>query len=262
MFQYKAGAAYMSSLKAPISIVDMARKRKHGLLDIDLYKPSLLFGHCEHTCEVFADQEGINVDPEYVELQPDEEVPYGDDHDVDSRVDDISVEESIFDELNDPELPLKFRQSATMYKEMKNRVPSQERKDKVGSRVKKCGEDLSTNQIALIDLAEILSRHKCDKGLFDDIVKWARHWSNIKQDIWSSNGTSNEWSRKTILKALAQEFDAGDLKPCVKTVRLSDKRVVSVPVIDFEATVRSLLDDEEINNQRNLMKGIDPNTST
>jgi hypothetical protein len=38
---------------------------------------------------------------------------------------------------------------------------------------------------------------------------------------------------------------------------LSDNRIVSVPVIDFEAVVRSLLDDPEINNQRNLMKGIE-----
>jgi hypothetical protein len=39
----------------------------------------------------------------------------------------------------------------------------------------------------LIDLGEILSRHKCDKGLFNDIVDWARHWSNLKPDIWKSN---------------------------------------------------------------------------
>jgi hypothetical protein len=63
-----------------------------------------------------------------------------------------------------------------------------------------------------------------------------------------------------MLRSLAVEFDAHDLKPKSKTVQLSDYRIVSVPVVDFEAVVRSLLDDHEMNNQQNLMKGIDPET--
>jgi hypothetical protein len=70
----------------------------------------------------------------------------------------------------------------------------------------------------------------------------------------------NEWTGETILRSLAVEFDAHDLKPKSKTVQLSDNRIVSVSVVDFEAVVRSLLDDHEMNNQRNLMKGIDPET--
>jgi hypothetical protein len=51
-----------------------------------------------------------------------------------------------------------------------------------------------------------------------------------------------------MLRSLAVEFDAHDLKPKSKTVQLSDYRIVSVPVVDFEAVVRSLLDDHEMNN--------------
>ena len=93
------------------------------------------------------------------------------------------------DSLDDPDLPIKFRQSAWMYKERKEKVPSNERKENALKRERKRGEDLSASQIALIDLGEILSRHKCDKkGLFNHIVDWAKHWSNFKPDIWKSNG--------------------------------------------------------------------------
>jgi hypothetical protein len=141
------------------------------------------------------------------------------------------------DSLDDPDLPIKFRKSARMYKQRKAKAPSNERKENAQKREPKKGEDLSVSQIALIDLGEILSRHKCDKGLFNDIVDWARHWSNLKPDIWKSNWKSNEWTRETILKSLAAEFNAHDLKPKSKTVQLSDNCIVSVPVIDFEAVV-------------------------
>jgi hypothetical protein len=66
------------------------------------------------------------------------------------------------DSLDDPDLPIKFRQSARMYKERKEKVPSNERKENALKREPTRGEDLSASQIALIDLGEILSRHKCD----------------------------------------------------------------------------------------------------
>ena len=253
-YQYKAGASYMRSLLAHSSIPDLAKKRKH--VELDTTEEVTEFNAfqfdscppCQWSEEEHQQQEEQEEETGYV-------VAAGGDLEEDTTEHDTDE-----DSLDDPDLPIKFRQSARMYKQRKEKMPSNERKENAQKREPKKGEDLSASQIALIDLGEILSRHKCDKGLFNDIVDWARHWSNLKPDIWKSNGKSNEWTRETILKSLAAEFNAHDLKPNSKTVRLSDNRIVSVPVIDFEAVVRSLLDDPEINNQRNLMKGIDPET--
>jgi thiol-disulfide isomerase/thioredoxin len=183
------------SLLARASIPDLAKKRKHVELDTEEVTElnNFQFDLCP-PCQWIEEE-----DQQQEEEVQEEETGY-----VAAVVGDLEGHTTQYDtdedSSDDPDLPIKFRQSARMYKQRNAKVPSNELKENAQKREPKKGKDLSASQIALIDLGEILSRHKCDKGLFSDIVDWARHWSNLKpDDIWKSNRKSNEQREKTFL---------------------------------------------------------------
>jgi hypothetical protein len=114
------------------------------------------------------------------------------------------------------------------------------------------------NMQCYIDLLYHLKRHRVDKKLFDVVVNWARHWTAKNPDIFKS--TTDGWKRKTVIERVSKLFDKTGLRPVDTLVNLSDGRVVSVPVVDFEECICDLLSDPEINHPSNLSKGLDRQT--
>jgi hypothetical protein len=169
-------------------------------------------------------------------------------------------ESSLEDDTEFFKLPVKFQEVTTKYDAMKHKKPSQRKVDKAPQRYKYKNK-LNAPQVALVDLANILSTcHKVDKKLFNCIASWARFHSNKDPNIWKSNGKANLWTRKRLLKRLSDTFNTEGLRPTSKETVTHDGQKVTVPVFNFPSQVRSILDDPDVMNKDNIMKGLDENT--
>jgi hypothetical protein len=132
-------------------------------------------------------------------------------------------------------LPIKFQQVTTMYDAMKHKKPSWRKIHKAPQHYKYKNK-LNAPQVAPVDLANILSTcHKVDKKLFDCIASSARFHSNKDPNIWKTNGKSNVWTRKKLLKWLSDTFNTEGLRPTSKETVTHDQRKVTVPVFSFSA---------------------------
>lgn len=266
--QYHPGAEYLSSLHAHESIRSLSGKlsstSKNSYSDEDYFGDT----YCDFDDKI---QEATYESDEESESQPSlvwrenfDEVSSSDDEPYSWEAED---EYSTSDEESDPEddmkffkLPIKFQQVTTMYDAMKHKKPSRRKIHKAPQRYKYKNK-LNAPQVALVDLANILStRHKVDKKLFDCIASWARFHSNKDPNIWKTNGKSNVWTRKKLLKRLSDTFNTEGLRPTSKETVTHDQRKITVPVFNFSAQVRSILDDPEVMNKDNIMKGLDENT--
>jgi hypothetical protein len=67
-----------------------------------------------------------------------------------------------------------------------------------------------------------------------------------------------KWTRDSVIDHLGQVFDTKDLVPVRHDVKLSDNRVVTIPVTDFGAMIRDILDDPNV--LADISPGIDPKT--
>lgn len=68
------------------------------------------------------------------------------------------------------------------------------------------------------------------------------------------------WTRQKLLTKLSEVFDVDGLKPTTKETVTHDGRKVTVPIFDFAAQVRNILDDPDVMNKHNIMAGLDQNT--
>jgi hypothetical protein len=91
--------------------------------------------------------------------------------------------------------------------ERKQRRPTEEVMNSCPKKFK-YNNSLNETQIALADLARLLSCHKCDKIVFDEVANWAQYWTNKNPHIWRSYGQSNTWSRKNSSAVLRKHFNA------------------------------------------------------
>ena len=158
-------------------------------------------------------------------------------------------------------LPSKFVESCSLYQARKYQRPNDESINNPPEKVQ-YDNALTNPQIALVDLADILSdRTKTDKKLFDDIAGWSAYWANKDPNIWSSWGKSNTWTRKKLINSLTATFKCENLKPSFKEyTSLDGRRVITVPIFDWPSQIRELLDDRNVFNNENIMKGLDKKT--
>ena len=110
---------------------------------------------------------------------------------------------------------------------------------------------LSPYQIAQVSLLKILSEHKgTDLKLFDRIMKWVLFFSDKYPTIWKSSELYKNPTRKNAMKFFTNHFGLEKCFPDSKVVQLSDGRKVSVPVYDFAAQLRSLVQNEDLFNDQ------------
>ena len=186
--------------------------------------------------------------------------PFADDAQSNNDVDfdggnggaDVDPESESRDDRED--LPTKYLNKMHRYTEMKKKVP-------------KCTKaperyvyknTMSTKATCHAELLKILQKHGASKVMFDDIVTWATSWSEKDENVFKGGGRANKWTRKKTLKYLKDVFKTSGLEPTSYVVELHDGRQVSVPVVDFAESMRSILNDKAA--MRHVMKGLDPTT--
>ena len=266
--QYSAGAEYLLSLRANQSIRHMTQKYSSSInntcsdeecfgdTNYDSYDECEESNICfDRECDVATQSGDTGLSAEY---SSSDDASFTCEADAESSEsdDDISME----DDTEFFKLPTKFQHATTLYDARKYKTPSR-RKIHMASKRYKYRHKLNTTQVALVDLANILAtRHKVDKKLFNCIASWARFHSNKDPKVWKSNGKANVWSRSKLLTHLEKTFYVKGLMPMTKEMETHDRRKVTVPIFDFAAQVRNLLDDPDVMNKDNIMKGLDQET--
>lgn len=115
-------------------------------------------------------------------------------------------------------------------------------------------DDLPIYHVAQISLMKILNDHrKTDLCLFDRIMKWVCHFSDNHPDIWKNRKLRKYHTRDQLMRFLPARFKMRNPYPEKKTIELSDKSKVIVPVYDFDEQVKSIMEDETIMNRDNLI---------
>lgn len=231
------GEAYSNQLFHQPSLTELARQQRH---DSDQHS------QCSSS--------GLMNEEENSSVQFD---PMADD---DEWTDDVERNHNNTedDDRDDTEstLPLKYRNKMRRYKEMRDKVPASASSppefNYSGANV------MGTQATAYAELLKICQKHHADKSLFDDIQKWATHWSQKDEHVFKQQSSANRWSRKKLLKFLKNVFPFEGMEPKTHTVELHDGRIVSVPQVDFANSMLSILNDKEV--MKHVMKGLDPNT--
>ena len=165
----------------------------------------------------------------------------GPDVDFDPMEDDRSDSNSS-DERDDQEtLPLHYRNKMKRYEEYRNKKP-----DKPGAQLPEqfayVGENvMSSRATAYAELLKICSKHNASRAMYEDIANWAQHWSQKKPDILKAHSKAQRLTRKKMLKHLKEVFPFQGLDSDNFVVELHDGRTVSVPVVDFADSMRSIL---------------------
>ena len=114
--------------------------------------------------------------------------------------------------------------------------------------------------IAQLSLMHILSKHRNnDLSLFDRIMGWVGHFSDMKEDIWSTRKNYLCHTRESTLTFFSKFFrNEGDaprpLKPDQVNVECSRARVHTVAVNDFERTLANMLTDPAIMRDENFIQ--------
>jgi hypothetical protein len=150
------GEAYSNQLFHQPSLTELARQQRH---DSDQHS------QCSSS--------GLMNEEENSSVQFD---PMADD---DEWTDDVERNHNNTedDDRDDTEstLPLKYRNKMRRYKEMRDKVPASASSppefNYSGANV------MGTQATAYAELLKICQKHHADKSLFDDIQKWATHWS-------------------------------------------------------------------------------------
>ena len=258
--QYKQGAAFVNSLKNKGNLKDRAMKKKKQkkLQKMTAEDEDFFFGSDDSIDLIDGVEFDGNNDDEsmtYFTGKCDDDTNAGDDFTEDNEQ---TKGTSSSDEIK-IEIPNEFLDMLSRDEERKHRRPAEKTMNSCPKKFK-YNNSLNETQIALVDLARLLSRHKCDKIVFDEVANWTQYWTNKNPHIWRSYGQSNTWSRKKLISCLEETFQCKDQRPVDRPYEMSDGRKVSIPVFDFATNVRSILDDPNVTNVDNIMAGLDKDT--
>ncbi|MGA0823871.1 MAG: hypothetical protein ACO3PG_05370, partial [Pelagibacteraceae bacterium] len=108
---------------------------------------------------------------------------------------------------------------------------------------------------AYAELLKICLKHGASKAMFDDIVTWVQHHTKKDPTTFLPQSTRQKWARKKLMNHLTDVFSFGGLKPKLQSVELHDGRIVTVPIVDFAESMRSILDDKTV--MKRIITGID-----
>jgi hypothetical protein len=116
--------------------------------------------------------------------------------------------------------------------------------------------NLTPSLKAQIHLANILSSHNADLSLFNDITSWVKIHSEPERGV---NWEGSEWMRRDkLLYNMESILQTEGMRPQQKTVHLtSDNTLISVPVFDFTAMALSMLHDNSLMKEDNIIPNFD-----
>jgi hypothetical protein len=103
-----------------------------------------------------------------------------------------------------------------------------------------------------INLQAILSNHRTDLKLQDEIVGLLQQYSQDKNLTFSTATLS---SRSSFMTKLERTMNTSPLKPDNAVVNLSSRTLATVSVFNLEAMIMSMLTDDEIMNPNNITQG-------
>lgn len=108
---------------------------------------------------------------------------------------------------------------------------------------------LSTDDIHASQLAKILHTANGPLYLFDSIMKWASNATRCGYEF-----PNIPLSRKSFFKGLYERYDLTGIRPQLKTITLPcSSQVIQVVSLDFEQLLLSLLSDEDLMTEDNLL---------
>jgi hypothetical protein len=142
-----------------------------------------------------------------------------------------------------------YREISMMYAIMKDKEPPQNNNYQ---------NNMSKVVVALGQLLLLVKRHNWMKSLYSDLFDFVFLWSTAYPDIFILRLGMPKWTRYSVIEHLGQVFQAKDLVPVRHDVKLSDNRIVTIPVTDLGAIVRDILDDPNV--LADISPGIDPDT--
>lgn len=151
-------------------------------------------------------------------------------------------------------IPDSYIQKMKLYEDMKNKYPEVDE----APQPCKSGNSFSTNALARIELLKIVQKFGGGEAMFDSIETWATHWTGLDADVFKTDNAAQKWPRSKTLNHVKEALKLNDLEPNIHQVTLHDNRKVSVPVVDFASSMRSVLDDPRV--MAHVMKGLDPDT--
>ena len=117
--------------------------------------------------------------------------------------------------------------------------------------------NICNHELAQIDLLRILSRSGCSLNMFDKIMNWVQHYSRKRTagNIWTDYPIYN---RKTFVNNMSKKFKTENHKPQIKEVQFDyDGRKASIPTFSFIEEVMSILNDNELMSDKNIINGYD-----
>ena len=106
-----------------------------------------------------------------------------------------------------------------------------------------------------IDLADLFANRRVPLALYDDVINLMKSYSNSRGQLNFSTDTLKD--RAGLLSRLEKIFQSSPLEPEEVDVTLSNGAEATVSVFDIEAMILSLLKDDELMKEENLVPGYD-----
>ena len=110
----------------------------------------------------------------------------------------------------------------------------------------------SVDDVAKLDLLHALNKHGCPNGVFNDILRWSRHYSSRASCTIFNSGTQFQ-RRNTFLKNLSEKRDMVGLRPRIKKLIICDGVSIDVTTFDFKQQLLSMFRDRELMKVTNLV---------
>ena len=110
----------------------------------------------------------------------------------------------------------------------------------------------SVDDVAKVDLLHTLNKHGCPNAVYNDILRWSRHYSSWSGCNIFDSGTQFQ-RRDTFLKKLSEKRDMIGLCPIIKKLIISDCVSIDVTTFDFKQQLLSMFCDKGLMQSRNLV---------
>ena len=218
--------------------------------------------YCSNDVDYGCDQTNYTTENEMTEMEENRasvnENQSDDDSDFTLQHDDEpEPDDDWMDYVVNSSLPSQYIENMLKSDYMANSKPESDENDYVR---KPYDNTMKVNVTCWTHLLIIVNHHGGSAKLYNAIVKFITHWIAEYPKVFDTSvGKHQVWSRSRLVKELAKQFQTDHLKPQDRTCILpSNGARVTVPVVDFEAWARNLLDSDYV--MSNIAPGIDPTT--
>ena len=113
------------------------------------------------------------------------------------------------------------------------------------------------NDLAKIDLLQTLNRHGCPNKLYDDILKWTRHYNSRSGLTLFDNGTQFE-RRETFLRLLSKKQDMKKLETQINLLVFNNGGLINITTFDFKQQLLSMFRDKKLMSPENIIYDQEP----